>query len=412
MATDLQRLADALGHNLKRNVSVDDPTMRQIAFSSHIYEPIDRLREQSIVRKDLRPEVAEWLRSAGAYNAQEPMRPPLDEAIGATAQRLCVPIRRNGMLVGYLWIMEGEARLTDDELATVLGAVDSLAVVMQRELQADELRRAQVRELTTELIFASETSARQTAAEMMLDAELFVLNEPVFVLVVSLHEDRGAMSDEALRALEGWLDRTGRRVSERRYLGLARRDRGILVLSDRDPLTSGRARDRLYQDLLADLARDLPGTSPLIGVGDVVEDLADAHRSHRDAERAARVARLVDGLGQVVRADQLGVYGVISRIPEDELGVSSVPSGLLDLLRSGAKGRQLVDTLEAYLENAGDVQATAEQLFVHRTTLYYRLQRIEELTGARLSDGADRLTFHIGLKIATLLGLRSDPADA
>ncbi|WP_262380136.1 PucR family transcriptional regulator [Nonomuraea sp. PA05] len=65
-------------------------------------------------------------------------------------------------------------------------------------------------------------------------------------------------------------------------------------------------------------------------------------------------------------------------------------------------------TLEAFLDNAGDVQLTAEQMFVHRTTLYYRLQRIEELTGVQLASGEDRLAFHLGLKVARLLGRLDD----
>src|SRR6185436_7911708 len=105
--------------------------------------------------------------------------------------------------------------------------------------------------------------------------------------------------------------------------------------------------------------------------------------------------------------EELGVYGLLTRIPDRELDGTCLPPGLLRLIRSGPKGAQLVDTLEAFLENAGDVQTTAEQLFVHRTTLYYRLQRIEELTGARLSDGEDRLVYHLSLKIARLIGLRS-----
>ncbi|MFI6503930.1 PucR family transcriptional regulator [Nonomuraea typhae] len=411
MTSELQRLTDALGHNLKRNVSVDDPTMHQIAFSSHVYEPIDLLRQRTILRRDLPPEVAAWLRAAGAFTARGPLRPPLNEAIGGTEQRLCLPIRRNGRPVGFLWILEGESELSGDELATALSAADSLAVVLQREQQADDLHRARIRELTTELIFASEAAARRAAAGKLLEAELFVPNEPLFVLVVSLHSGRRALSAEEHGALERRLGGTGRRLSERRHLGLARHDHGLLVLSDRDPLISGRARVRLCRDLLADLGRDLPGTTPVIGIGEVVGDLAGACRSHGDAERAERVARLVDGLGTVVRADQLGVYGLLARIPDGELNASSVPTGLLDLLSSGARGRQLADTLEAYLENAGDGPATAEQLFVHRTTLYYRLQRIEELTGARLSDGGDRLAFHLGLKIATLLGLRSASTD-
>jgi DNA-binding PucR family transcriptional regulator len=66
----------------------------------------------------------------------------------------------------------------------------------------------------------------------------------------------------------------------------------------------------------------------------------------------------------------------------------------------------LVDTLEAYLDRAGDAKATAEALSLHRATLYYRLNRIEEITGARLKTGEDRLALHLGLRLARLSGLR------
>ena len=66
----------------------------------------------------------------------------------------------------------------------------------------------------------------------------------------------------------------------------------------------------------------------------------------------------------------------------------------------------LVDTLEAYLDLAGDAKATAEALTLHRATLYYRLNRIEEITGARLKTGDDRLALHLGLRLARLSGLR------
>ena len=164
----------------------------------------------------------------------------------------------------------------------------------------------------------------------------------------------------------------------------------------------------LVRDLLSSILADLPDSDPYAGIGSVAGDLTDAHSSYETAQRAARVARVMRGPDRVMSHEELGVYGLLTRIPSRELDETCVPPGLLQLIRSGPKGAQLVDTLEAFLENAGDVQATAEQLFVHRTTLYYRLQRIEELTGAQLSNGEDRLVYHLSLKIARLIGLRSE----
>jgi DNA-binding PucR family transcriptional regulator len=64
-----------------------------------------------------------------------------------------------------------------------------------------------------------------------------------------------------------------------------------------------------------------------------------------------------------------------------------------------------VDTLETYLDTAGDARASATRLNVHRTSLYYRLSRIEQISGISMISGGDRLSMHLGIKLARLLGL-------
>nr|WP_271211830.1 helix-turn-helix domain-containing protein [Rhodococcus wratislaviensis] len=57
------------------------------------------------------------------------------------------------------------------------------------------------------------------------------------------------------------------------------------------------------------------------------------------------------------------------------------------------------------MDHAGDAAATAAELRIHRQTLYYRLGRIEDLTGLDLTVGAHRLELHIGLVLGRFLGL-------
>ncbi|MEZ0067653.1 purine catabolism regulator [Streptacidiphilus sp. MAP12-20] len=59
----------------------------------------------------------------------------------------------------------------------------------------------------------------------------------------------------------------------------------------------------------------------------------------------------------------------------------------------------LIGTLQRYLETDGSVQATAEQLFVHRNTVRYRLAQIEELTGRSLASTADRAELWLALQV-------------
>lgn len=63
---------------------------------------------------------------------------------------------------------------------------------------------------------------------------------------------------------------------------------------------------------------------------------------------------------------------------------------------------ELARTAEVYLDCAGQAGRTASELSIHRQTLYYRLSRVEQLTGLDLDDGEDRLLLHMALKRARL----------
>ena len=140
-----------------------------------------------------------------------------------------------------------------------------------------------------------------------------------------------------------------------------------------------------------------------VGVG-APHDLAAARDSYREARDAVAVAERVERFGRIASWDELGAYRTLSRFPLDAADAALHP-GLVAMLSDPAHA-PLVDTLEAYLDLAGDAKATAEALSLHRATLYYRLNRIEEITGARLKTGDDRLALHLGLRLARLSGLR------
>ena len=61
---------------------------------------------------------------------------------------------------------------------------------------------------------------------------------------------------------------------------------------------------------------------------------------------------------------------------------------------------ELAATAAVYLDCAGNVARAAAELGVHRQTLYYRLGRIEEVTGLDLGKGQDRLALHLALTLA------------
>lgn len=97
----------------------------------------------------------------------------------------------------------------------------------------------------------------------------------------------------------------------------------------------------------------------------------------------------------MARWSELGPYRLLTALP-----ARAPDPAVAALLRP--EHRELARTAETFLDNAGQAARTAQTLGIHRQTLYYRLSRVERLTGLDLGSGADRLLLHMELKTARL----------
>jgi hypothetical protein len=105
--------------------------------------------------------------------------------------------------------------------------------------------------------------------------------------------------------------------------------------------------------------------------------------------------------------DGLGAWHLVVAAPED-LSTESIHPAAAVL---GAQSRgDLLATARAIVDNGGDVAAAASQLHVHRTTLYYRVERIKELTGVDLQDGRTRTNLQFALWLAAYRAQSAAPA--
>jgi len=116
--------------------------------------------------------------------------------------------------------------------------------------------------------------------------------------------------------------------------------------------------------------------------------LDQAHLAYQQALAAAELSALDPSLPATARWSELGAYRLL------------IDGGPGDVL--AALAEPLLATLETYLDSGCDARATAQRLHLHRTSLYYRLGRIEELTGRDLATGAARLELHLALKLIRL----------
>jgi len=120
----------------------------------------------------------------------------------------------------------------------------------------------------------------------------------------------------------------------------------------------------------------------------------------REAVRRAACTRRALAAGARLERpswDALGVWRLVVEAPES-LTVSEIHPGA-EVLASAPRP-DLLATARVVLDLGGDVATAAEALRVHRTTLYYRLDRIQELTGVDLRAGAGRTDLQLALWLA------------
>ncbi|MFD7555011.1 PucR family transcriptional regulator [Streptomyces sp. NPDC059835] len=401
---ELQALVDELAERLGRSVAVDDPLVRMVCTSRHFGDE-DPVRigtllqgraDNAAIRHVLAQGVTRWSR-AGFIDGRDDL---------GLLPRYVVPLRERGHLLGLLVVVVPEKTLAEHETRAIARAADAMAAQMYGEHIATDTRKADERDLVLELVgtdVAARTSARRRGRELgLLGAAEHVL---VTVVQLSCATELGRQSEVALwGALEGFRQTR----SARGLVAIGKERATLLQLRDRPPGPDEVAAQsaRILDELRTFLG---PSADPVIGVGGRHPGLDDAWTSYEQALVAARAARRLPALKSVGDWELLGELTVLLQLPEHVLNTSLVPKALRTLTEAHG-GDRLRDTLRCFLEHGGSIPRTAGTLGIHRTSLYYRLRQIREITGLDLDDGANRLTLHLGLRVGELLAPGDDAA--
>jgi sugar diacid utilization regulator len=152
------------------------------------------------------------------------------------------------------------------------------------------------------------------------------------------------------------------------------------------------------------VARIAPQLTISAGVGSPATQAPDFAASYGGATQCLRLLRALSRPGRCLSVDELGVVRLLldTREPEELTGFARRLLGPILQYESHA-GPELRRTLDCYLEQGGDVKATARRMLVHTNTVKYRLQRVEELCGVRLRDPNDLVQVTVASVVVRLL---------
>lgn len=352
----MQDLVDDVSGLLGSPAVLEDTAFTLIAYSSQGVD-VDPVRAATILGKTATPAVRAWFEEQGIATATGPVRVPGDPAQGIAA-RYCLPARSEGVTHGYLWVLEPAAGFAPGRLALAepLARRAGELLALRRRV-VDERQR-----LVGDLLSGDEEAASAAWTALVARGALPAAG-PVAVVVVR------APAITAPSVVVGEF---------------------VIAADDpTDPLGPALRR-----------ASRLVGERKCAGVGTPQVGVRELAAARHEADCAARVALARPQLGPVLSWAELGFYRVVGQgAPAVEALLAGTPAALL---RSRADA-ELVRTALVYLDQAGNAARTAAALSVHRQTLYYRLEKIEQLCGVDLDHGEPRLQLHLGLALAEIL---------
>lgn len=138
-----------------------------------------------------------------------------------------------------------------------------------------------------------------------------------------------------------------------------------------------------------------------VAFGTIVNEIKDVSRSYKEAKMALDVGKIFYSSKNVVAYSKLGIGRLIYQLPVnlckifiEEIFGDNIPMDL---------DEETLNTLNKFFENNLNVSETSRQLFVHRNTLVYRIEKIQKSTGLDLRSFDDALTFKIALMVVNYM---------
>ena len=297
-----------------------------------------------------------------------------------------VPGRRGAPPAGWLVVLSERGALGDFERLLARQASIVVGLELMRERVVNETERRLAGDLLADAL-----SGRLDPEELGGRLRPFGISSEAAVLVFSLEDPPAAES-----LLEGHLGRAGIPA----LVATASTASGPLLCAvigtgADDPVTTAR-------ESRVALISAHPGVRAAASRGVPVASL---RRAFHEARCALEATSLQNGGGPDVASHRdLGAFTLLLALQDDE-ALRLYSEGLLEPIgrNEGEYGGELLRSLEAFIENNGNWERAARQLYCHRHTLRYRIRKIEELTGRDLSRATDRIELWLALRARELV---------
>jgi purine catabolism regulator len=325
---------------------------------------------------------------------------------GEEQVRLVAPVIVGDETLAILSVPQVHRILGDLDVLAVQGAATVVALVLMRERAILETERRLQGDLLGDILagkFESEEDIIRRAKFLGYD-----LLHPHLLLVVSLddleHLVKSGEREEVLQRSKQNLYELMRasltpRTPQRLIWASGVQVVALVGVDPDDPNPVLEVARRLHSRA----EREFPGVLVFVGVSQVCRSVREVPAAYAEVKRFLKFSRAMHWYNAPIFVERLGLYRIL--LQHEALGpeLLQFASDRLGRLQAYDQehGGDLLSCLRAYLASC-EIKTTAEVLHLHRNSVRYKLQRIEELTQVDLNDAETRFQLQFALKVVDL----------
>ena len=156
----------------------------------------------------------------------------------------------------------------------------------------------------------------------------------------------------------------------------------------------------MAKEMLDMLKEDTKDEQIRIAYGTIISDIKEVSKSYKEAKLALDVGKIFFAEKDIVAFTTLGIGRLIYQLPIPlcEMFYDRSLRNLPDTF-----DEETLTTINKFFENNLNVSETSRQLYVHRNTLVYRLEKLEKSTGLDIRKFDDALTFKIAMMVVSYM---------
>jgi sugar diacid utilization regulator len=417
--TTIEELAGRISGMLGRSVVVEDPVGRLIASSGDAEE--DQLRatlEDQGLRASKSASIDETRRERRDRYARLPdgyLSVPVERWRIADGELFWTPIG-TGAPAGYLWIDLEGGNLRPEDVVLLYWARRVLEAELGKERIRLETELGARGDFVDDLVSGHYGSvelllqrARYLGADLAEGALVMVVDIDDFARYLARRRPKEPAIQELKRRLADAVRLQTRQLFSNFLLG-PRSDNVILFLGYAEgegPEDLPEKAQLLAKGIQRYVKGLLPDLTVSVGIGGFKQDPSQLPDAYSEAGVALEIGHRIHGPSSVSTFGKTGTYKLLFRVLQENPEELEAFYGetLEPVVHYDSRyGTELVQTLITYLGNDASTVRTAGDLFAHRHTIRYRLDRVGELTGLDVDKSEDRERLTLGIKAMQLLG--------